>query len=166
MSVNAGPGTTTDDDPDEDALVELYLRARTVASRIVGTQAAPDIASETLIRALSKWRTVNDHAMAWVTVTSANLAVDSHRRRTPVTQPAHTPDLSARVADRLDLVMALGRLPKRQRQTVVLRYLVGLSDAEVAETLGVGTETIKTHLARGIATLRKTLTIQELDHAT
>ncbi len=49
----------------------------------------------------------------------------------------------------------LDQLPARQRLIVGLRLDEGWSIAEIAEASGVGTETVKTHLSRGLARLRE-----------
>lgn len=48
---------------------------------------------------------------------------------------------------------ALDGLPRRQRECVVLRYLLDCSTEETAQILGVSTGTVKTHLHRGLARL-------------
>jgi RNA polymerase sigma factor (sigma-70 family) len=55
---------------------------------------------------------------------------------------------------RLALVAALIRLPRRQRETIVLRYLCDLPEADAALALGVSAGTVKTHLHRALASLR------------
>ena len=54
-------------------------------------------------------------------------------------------------ADRL--WRALGSLPVRQRQVLVLRYYLNLSEADIARTLGVSRGSVKTRASRGLATL-------------
>ncbi len=66
-------------------------------------------------------------------------------------------DLAEEVVLRQALTAALRRLPRRQREVVVLRYMVGLSETQVAETLDISHGTVKTHLRRGIAGLRKNM---------
>ena len=61
-------------------------------------------------------------------------------------------------AQRVDLQRALALSPK-QREVVVLRYLVDLPEAEVAQTLGCSVGTVKTHASRGLAALRKSLEV-------
>ena len=158
--------TTGWEAPDDEALMALYVRARTVAARVAGAQAAPDIASEVLIRALTRWERVGGHAAPWVTVAAANLAIDSLRKRTPVLRTRTVVDPADASAERLDLANALRPLPRRQREALVLRYLVGLPDDEIAESLGVSVATIKTHLSRGLQALRTSMSVQELNHAT
>jgi RNA polymerase sigma-70 factor (sigma-E family) len=58
----------------------------------------------------------------------------------------------------LDTVAALATLPPRQRAAIVLRHYCDLSVEETAEMLGCSTGTIKSQTARGLATLRATLT--------
>lgn len=48
---------------------------------------------------------------------------------------------------------AVAALPTRQRTCVVLHYYEGLSDAAVAETLGISPGSVKAHLHRARATL-------------
>lgn len=48
---------------------------------------------------------------------------------------------------------ALARLPRRQREVLVLRYWADLSEAEIASTLGVRPGTVKTCASRGLAAL-------------
>ncbi len=57
----------------------------------------------------------------------------------------------------VELHDALGRLGERQRIVVVLRYLVGLSDDEIAATLGVRPSTVRSLARRALLVLRKEL---------
>ena len=56
------------------------------------------------------------------------------------------------------VVDAVRRLPARQRNAVVLRYELQLSDHEIAETLGVPVGTVKSTLHRALARLRTEVT--------
>jgi RNA polymerase sigma factor (sigma-70 family) len=69
--------------------------------------------------------------------------------------PTDGPDPAEEIVLRQALTAALRRLPRRQREVVVLRYLVGLSETQVAEALDISHGTVKTHLRRGLAGLRK-----------
>ena len=59
--------------------------------------------------------------------------------------------------ERHGLVAALTRLPKRQREVVVLRYLADLPEQEVAEQLGTSVGSVKQHAHRATARLRRDL---------
>ena len=146
-------------EPFEEAFEALYARSYRLALRLVGSSAeAEDVASEALARAYLAWRRLRspDHRTAWVLRVTTNLAIDVHRRRArrPVDPPAVVPD----EADlRVVLAEALRRLPERQRQVVVLRYLVDLSEAEVSRALDISPGSVKQHLHRALASLRRTL---------
>ena len=56
-----------------------------------------------------------------------------------------------------EVLAALHRLPRRQREVLVLRYWSDQSEAEIAETLGISRGTVKSCASRGIATLRDQL---------
>jgi RNA polymerase sigma-70 factor (ECF subfamily) len=53
--------------------------------------------------------------------------------------------------------LAFRKLPERQRQVFVLRYIEDLSTAEVAATLGLSPGSVKRHLFRAIHRLRESL---------
>jgi len=59
--------------------------------------------------------------------------------------------------NRMELVTHLARLPRRQREVVVLRYLADLPEAAVAEALGCSVGTVKRHASRGLGSLRLAL---------
>jgi RNA polymerase sigma-70 factor (sigma-E family) len=64
------------------------------------------------------------------------------------------PDSFAGIDHRHALRSALARLPPRQRAVVVLRYHQDLSEAQVAELLGISVGTVKSQSARALASLR------------
>jgi DNA-binding CsgD family transcriptional regulator len=51
----------------------------------------------------------------------------------------------------------IGRAPRRQRETVVLRYLGDLTEAQTADVLGCSVGSVKTHSSRGLARLREVM---------
>jgi RNA polymerase sigma factor (sigma-70 family) len=63
-----------------------------------------------------------------------------------------------RLGERGDLVAALRRLPRRQREVVVLRYLADLSESDVAVALGCSVGSVKSNGSRGLSALRRDLT--------
>ena len=52
------------------------------------------------------------------------------------------------------LLAALGRLPRRQREVLTLRYYLDLSESQIADALSISAGSVKTHAHRGLATLR------------
>ena len=88
-----------------------------------------------------------------------NTLVDSRRRRwwgeapTSVLPETGLPDGAEDRARGDALRTALLRLPLGQRQVLVLRFYADLTEAAVAEALGVAVGTVKSRAARGLATL-------------
>jgi RNA polymerase sigma-70 factor (sigma-E family) len=137
----------------------LWRRAYGVAYVVLGDRGeSEDIAQETLARALVRWKKVSAYAEPWVVRVAGNLAIDRVRRRQH-TRGVPVGDLPPIDAQRVDLQRALLALSPKQREVVVLRYLVDLPEAEVAETLGCSVGTVKTHASRGLAALRKSLEV-------
>jgi RNA polymerase sigma-70 factor (sigma-E family) len=62
-----------------------------------------------------------------------------------------------RSQERLQVLAALAALPFRRREVLVLRYYVGLSEAEIARVLGIAPGTVKSTAARGLAALARRL---------
>lgn len=140
----------------------LFDRAFRLARRIVDDDgAAEDVAAESLARAYARWATVRKLPWrdGWVLRVAANLAIDvtRSRRRETGSIPAPQVDIAEGVVERFALLFALRSLPRRQREALVLRYLGGFSEADVALALGVAQGTVKSHLHRGATTLRRRL---------
>ena len=54
-----------------------------------------------------------------------------------------------------DLWAAIQSLPRRTRAVIVLRYYEDLSEAEIAEALGISRGTVKSQASRGLGLLRE-----------
>jgi len=142
------------------AFDSLYRLAYRVAFRMLGDRGdAEDVAQEALARAALRWSRLEDGPEGWVTRVASNLAIDRIRRRGR-TSPAINHPLSLvdpHIGEREDLVNGLRRLPRRQREAVVLRYLADFSEADVAIVMKCSEGTVKSHCARGLVALRRHL---------
>jgi RNA polymerase sigma factor (sigma-70 family) len=58
------------------------------------------------------------------------------------------------------VVSALRRLPLRQREALVLRYYLDLSEAQIASAMGISRGAVKSHTARGMSSLRIVLKME------
>lgn len=128
---------------------------------------AEDAASEAMVAAFDKWWMLRHLPLpqveAWVATVSRRRAVDLLRAREGVGSFPDDFDPGdraaevelARVDDRdlLDRIMA--DLSRRQRAVWMLRYGSHLSRQEIGDRLAVAGSTVKTHLARARALLRK-----------
>jgi RNA polymerase sigma-70 factor (sigma-E family) len=59
--------------------------------------------------------------------------------------------------ERQQVLSALADLPARRREVLVLRYYLGMSEAQIASTLGISAGTVKSTAARAVATLARKL---------
>lgn len=133
----------------------------TLGRRLTGSQAeAEDVAVEALARAFAHWGQVRGLAYreAWVMRVATNLVIARTRRPSPLRgRPGASPDVADAVVLRVALVAALRGLSRRQREALVLRYLVDLPEDDVAAAMGVSVGTVRTHVHRGLSALRASL---------
>ena len=152
-SLDPMTSATTEPGGFDSAYLGLFVRAQRSALRILGDRdAAEDVAAETLARAFARWPKISSYAGPWVTRVAVNLALDTLRRK-PVLG-VDTPPAQEGPVDRLILRDELRRLPRRQREAIVMRYLLELDEQETARMLGVGVATVHTHVKRGLARMR------------
>jgi len=59
--------------------------------------------------------------------------------------------------ERVELIRALGRLPDRQREALVLRFYLDLSDEEIARVMGIRQSTVRSNAHRGLVALGRVL---------
>lgn len=140
------------------AFDDLWRIAYRVSFRILGRRTeAEDVAQEALIRAHMHWRKVHGHAEAWTAKVAGNLAIDVYRRRRHVgLDTASDPVVTDPApAERIDLHRLLDRLPRRQRQVLVLRYLADQTEAATAAAMGCSVGSVKRHAHRALRTLRE-----------
>lgn len=122
---------------------------------------AEDLAQEAFVRVYryaSSGRHIENPA-AFLRTTMLNLCRSWHtsQRRDELRMTRHGPDAEVLVEWERELDKSLRRLPYEQRAVVVLRYWLGLSEAEIAAALQCRPGTVKSRHARALRTLRKEL---------
>ncbi len=155
--------------PTVDALVAALFRQE--AGRLVSLArfftddrtAAEDLVQEAFLRLARSGHRVRDHAKAAAYLRSIviNLARDHNRRglvslrhRPPAVLDEPSAETQAAEREsRNEVVRALRELPTRQRECLALRYYLELPVEEIADTLGVSANSVKTHLKRGLKSL-------------
>jgi RNA polymerase sigma-70 factor (sigma-E family) len=129
--------------------------------------AAEDMVQEAFLRLLDALPRIRqpERAAAYLRSIVLNLARD-HNRRGLVSLRHRLPaeDSAVSIVDKIVLredqkqvIDALDSLPRRQRDCLVLKYYTELPVTEIAETLGLSVNTVKTHLLRGMKELGKRL---------
>jgi RNA polymerase sigma-70 factor, ECF subfamily len=163
---------------DERALMMLYDRyggfVLTVALRIVGDrELAQEVLQDTFLRCwngAAQYQAERGHVGAWLTGIARNRAIDllrsrQHqarlRERGAPSDGARAGRAEPRSADETELLIlrevvgeALGALPRPQRQVVELAYYGGLTQSEIARTLGEPLGTVKTRTRAALDRLR------------
>jgi RNA polymerase sigma-70 factor (sigma-E family) len=155
---------------DADAAVEgLYAThyrrlVRLSVLRVGDVETAEEVVQDSFVAMHGRWRSLREpeKGLAYLrqTVVNRSRSVLRHRgvraRYVPPVapdQPGTEDDLL--VAERRTAVLeALRELPGRQREVLALRYYLDLSEADIAETLGISRGAVKSHASRGTAALR------------
>lgn len=156
------------------ALVQEHsARLYSLILKLVGSSAAAeDLLQETWVlvtrkfdqydrtRPVLPWLTritVNCCRSFWRSGQSRDLRKKENRDTLIDNLDVSTSDRTARVDRELDVSKALSVLSPKLRETVVLKFYSGLTQEEIAETLGIPAGTVKSRLFAGLAKLREYL---------
>lgn len=164
-----------------DAIGELYdghheQIFRYVWSRVRHKEVAEDLTGEIFTRMVShlpNYQPQQAPFRAWLYQIARNLIVDHFRRNgNPTAVPLHRVDLATTKSNPDTFVdrhlslqkvqAALERIDAEQRDVILMRFVLGLSLQEVADTLGKSVGAVKSIQHRGLKTLRATLKGLEL----
>ena len=131
--------------------------------------AAEDLVQEAFIRLYRSAHRIQDPSKAAPYMRSIvlNLARDHNRRglmslrhQNAMRELDSTEALDDSVVaadDEAGVVEALRDLPRRQRDCLVLRFYLDLTEREIGETLRISPNSVKTHCRRGMAALERAL---------
>ncbi|MFF0445869.1 SigE family RNA polymerase sigma factor [Streptomyces sp. NPDC004609] len=128
------------------------------------TASCEDVVQEAFIRVHSARNRVRDpeKTLAYLRQTVVNLSRSALRRRIlglkllskPMPDMASAEEGAYEQLERDALIKAMRGLQRRQREVLVLRYFADMTEAQVAETLGISLGSVKAYGSRGIAALR------------
>jgi RNA polymerase sigma-70 factor (sigma-E family) len=164
------PFTSTSATAAQDEAVALYSAHRLglvrLAVLLVDDQAsAEDVVQDAFAGFLARTASLDDpdKALAYLRTAVVNRARSAlRRRRTARTyvaphdvEPDGPSGRAILAEEHREVLAALKRLPVRQREVLVLRYWSDLSEAQIAEALGISRGTVKSTASRAIAALEK-----------
>jgi RNA polymerase sigma factor (sigma-70 family) len=151
---------------------EVWLRAelpgllRFSDSLCGGRQLAEEIVQDVALKAHRRWAQIGPlpHRDVYVRRMIVNEYLSWRRKWSRLVPRSDVddrvpamPDPSTAYAERALMVAELDRLPRKQRAVLVLRYVEGLADADIADLLGCAETTVRSHASRALATLRVSL---------
>jgi RNA polymerase sigma-70 factor (sigma-E family) len=154
------------------ALVRLYDAhyaelVRVAILLVRDRETAEDVVQDAFVQMCRRWSRLEDkgNAVGYLRTSVLNGARSALRRRgvarrQPAPEAGQAPGADETALDRSqrDVVLAaLQRLPRRQREVLVLRHYLDLPEGEIAALLGISRGSVKTHASRGAAALRASL---------
>jgi RNA polymerase sigma-70 factor (sigma-E family) len=131
---------------------------------------AEDVVQDSFVAMHARWDRVDPtKAPAYLRQTVVNRSRSALRHRTVVARHRPEPPPDGAAADvavlqterRAAVLDALAGLPTRQREVLVLRHYLDLSEADIAATLGISRGAVKSHASRAAAALRQRLSLKE-----
>ena len=117
-------------------------------------ETALEVAHDAFVVTCERWERL-DRPGGYLRTAVVNRCRDLGRRQR-FRSSAPVPERATAMPDDY-LADAIAALPPRRRAAVVLRYYLDLSEADIAETLGVRPGTVKSLLSRGLAELKMSL---------
>jgi RNA polymerase sigma-70 factor (sigma-E family) len=125
----------------EDLVQDVMMRAHTQWDHIGQLDAPAAYVRRMLVNEFVSWR----RKWARIVPRSDIAALMTHR-----TEPDHADAHAERTA----IADEIGKLSRRQRAVIILRYYEDLPDAEIADLLGCTPSTVRAHAMRALRALR------------
>ena len=159
VGVRGGPDPATDDRVAQlDALyrVEYAGMVRLAYTLLASNAEAEEIVQDSFVEVYRRWQEIlKPGAYLRCTVVSRCRSALQRRRM----RPSHVVEETAFSTGASELWDVLTRLSDEQRTAVVLRYYGGYSASDIASTLEMPASTVRSHLRRGLAALKKELEV-------
>jgi RNA polymerase sigma-70 factor (sigma-E family) len=131
------------------------------------TGTAEEVVQEAFIAVHAAWRRLRDvdKAVPYLrrSVLNRSRSILRHRMVVDRNLPAYEPDMPSAeqgaiaLLERSAVIKALRSLPARQREALVLKFYLELSEVEIAAAMKISTGAVKSHTSRGKAALRTAL---------
>ena len=144
------------------------LALKKLAFLMTGDQpTAEDIVQDAFLGLCRRWRSLDDtdKALGYLRISVLNGCRSVHRvrfRRQGIAldapqDTASAEDIAILGEANRHVLVAIRRLPARQREAVVLRYYLDMTEDQAAQAMGVSRGTVKSATSRGLAALARML---------
>jgi RNA polymerase sigma-70 factor (sigma-E family) len=144
------------------------LALKKLAFLMTGDQpTAEDVVQDAFLGLFRRWPSLQDteNALGYLRSSVLNSCRSVHRVRfrrqgVALDAPAYTAsaeDIAILGEANRDVLIAIRRLPARQREAVVLRYYLDMTEDQAARAMGVSKGTVKSATSRGLAALARML---------
>jgi RNA polymerase sigma-70 factor (sigma-E family) len=151
------------------ALYSTHYRSlvRLAALLVRDVATAEEVVQDSFVAMHGGWRRLRDSekALSYLrqSVVNRSRSVLRHRVVVDRNAPKPSPDMPSAehgaivLLERSAVVSALRTLPPRQREALVLRYYGDMSEAQIADIMGISRGAVKSHTARAMSALRSVL---------
>jgi RNA polymerase sigma-70 factor (sigma-E family) len=147
---------------------EHYRSLVRLASMLVAdTGTAEDVVQDSFVAMHNAWRRLRDadKGLSYLrqSVVNRSRSVLRHRGVAQRHAPKPAPDMPSAehgafaLLERRSVINALAGLPARQREVLVLKFYADLSEAGIAQTMGISQGAVKSHTSRAMAAMRTAL---------
>lgn len=147
---------------------EHYRSLVRLASLLVAdTGTAEDVVQDSFVAMHNAWRRLRDadKGLSYLrqSVVNRSRSVLRHRGVAQRHAPKPAPDMPSAehgafaLLERRSVIDALAGLPARQREVLVLKFYADLTEAGIAQTMGISQGAVKSHTSRAMAAMRTAL---------
>jgi RNA polymerase sigma-70 factor (sigma-E family) len=158
------------------ALFHAHFHGMVALATLLGADDPEDLAQEAFVRLHRRIGRMRDPnaALAYLRRTVVNLSHSRLRHLRVARRHAEVPPEPVDSAEQhaviredfREVVAALDSLSRRHREALVLRYWLDMTEAEMAEAMGVSPGTVKAHVSRGLAALAALMRTDDVEPTT
>ncbi|HEV2914470.1 MAG TPA: sigma-70 family RNA polymerase sigma factor [Pyrinomonadaceae bacterium] len=125
-----------------------------------------DLVQDVFLHAFKRLHTLRDDNAfgGWLAMITRNRAIDYHRRSREMQELS--PDLAQAASRAVDAeaseaIALIRNLPEAYRETLILRFVEGMTGPEIAERTGLTPASVRVNLHRGMKLLREKMGVKE-----